>query len=37
MISRIKALIALVDQLSLSIGRENGPERGLELSISFNP
>ena len=32
----IKALKALVGRLSLSVGRENGPKRGLETG-SFNP
>ena len=31
----IKVLIALVGRLSLSVGWENGPERGLK-SVSFN-
>ena len=30
----IKALTALIDRLSLSVGWENGPEPGL---VSFNP
>ena len=32
---KIKALTALLGQLSLSVGWENGPERGLK-TISFN-
>ena len=32
----IKALTALEDRLSLSVGWENGPERGRK-SVSFNP
>ena len=35
-ISRIKALTALVGQLSLSLGWENGSEYGLTI-VSFNP
>ena len=31
-----QALIALVGRLSLSVGRENCPERGLN-TVSFNP
>ena len=33
---RIKALKALVDRLSLSVGWKNGPKRALK-TISFNP
>ena len=33
---QIKALRALVDRLSLNIGWENGPERGLK-TVSFTP
>ena len=33
---KIKALAALMGQLSLSVGWENGPERGLN-TVSFNP
>ena len=32
----IKAPTALVDQLSLNVGWENGPEEGLK-TVSFNP
>ena len=32
---RIKALVALVSRLSLSVGWKNGPERGL-MTVSFN-
>ena len=32
----IKALTALVGRLSLTVGWENGPERGLK-TVSFNP
>ena len=32
----IKALTALVGQLSLSVGWENGPEQRLK-TVSFNP
>ena len=34
--SKIKALTALLGRLSLTVGWENGPERGLE-TVSFNP
>ena len=34
--STIKALIALVGRLSLNVGWENGPERGLKKIVSFN-
>ena len=34
--NHIKALTPLVAGLSLSIGGENGPERGLK-TVSFNP
>ena len=36
LLSDIKALTALVGWLSLSIGWENGPERGYK-TVSFNP
>ena len=35
-LGKIKALRALVDRLSLSVGLENGPERGLK-TVLFNP
>ena len=34
--NKIKALRVLVGRLSLGVGRENGPERGLK-TILFNP
>ena len=32
----VRALTALLCRLSLSVGWENGPERGLKI-VSFNP